>query len=845
MIMKIRVFTGIAVFAVLLAAVLSISGQSTAFSYQGQLSELGVKVTGTRIFRFTLFDENGVAIPGAMVEQNLPVNAGSFSTTLDFGSVVFPGANRTVEIAIKVNVADPYTVLSPKQPILATPYAIRSYSSLTAANANQLGGLSASQFVQQDGGGNVSIAGGLTVTGSLSLSTVNATTQYNFQGNRFLTANPVSQSLSLGLTSGSTAANFNTFVGAAAGSTNTTGVANSFFGYSSGAANIDGQRNSFFGSRSGMNNTTGSFNVFIGQDAGFNNTVGSSNTVVGASGAGGCCGFVMTGSNNSLFGSGAGSEVTSGTNNSFFGQLSGGSNTDGANNSFFGSRSGFKNTASDNAFFGSSAGTNNTTGDRNAFFGINSGFSTTTGCCNSFFGNSSGAGNTTGFGNAFFGGSAGVANTVGFSNTYYGDLAGASLSSGNNNTIIGKSSGLSILTGNDIMLAGGNASGANNLTNATAIGANSFVGSSNSMVLGSINGVNGSVADTNVGIGTISPLTRFQVKTATGNYGLTHTDGSISVGSYVGNSASGASGGWLGTQSNHKLFLFTNNGQPSLTVDTTGNVGVGTITPGSKLTVAGLIETTSGGVKFPDGSIQTTAGLLSTAAIANQTTQQAAANFNIDGTGKAAVFDSSTHYFLQGRRFISMSSENSNTMVGDGAGTSIADEPAPVSHNSFFGLQAGTSAVSGGNSFFGSQSGRSTSTGGANAFFGFGSGTFNTTGAGNTYIGNSTGQQNVTGSANTVLGFGADLTDGVNNSTAIGAGAFVTQSDSLVLGNVTDTKVGVGTTAPKAKLDVTGGNILVGSPGQGIILKSPDGATCKLMSIDNAGAMTLSPIACP
>jgi len=39
-----------------------------------------------------------------------------------------------------------------------------------------------------------------------------------------------------------------------------------------------------------------------------------------------------------------------------------------------------------------------------------------------------------------------------------------------------------------------------------------------------------------------------------------------------------------------------------------GNVGVGTITPGQKLTVAGTIESTTGGIKFPDGSVQVTAG---------------------------------------------------------------------------------------------------------------------------------------------------------------------------------------------------------------------------------------------
>lgn len=51
--------------------------------------------------------------------------------------------------------------------------------------------------------------------------------------------------------------------------------------------------------------------------------------------------------------------------------------------------------------------------------------------------------------------------------------------------------------------------------------------------------------------------------------------------------------------------------------------------------------------------------------------------------------------------------------------------------------------------------------------------------------------------------------------------------------------------AAPTKLKITGGDILIGSPGQGIILKSPGGATCKLLSIDNAGAMVLTAVACP
>ena len=39
-----------------------------------------------------------------------------------------------------------------------------------------------------------------------------------------------------------------------------------------------------------------------------------------------------------------------------------------------------------------------------------------------------------------------------------------------------------------------------------------------------------------------------------------------------------------------------------------GDVGIGTTTPSAKLTVAGTIESTTGGFKFPDGTTQTTGG---------------------------------------------------------------------------------------------------------------------------------------------------------------------------------------------------------------------------------------------
>ena len=86
----------------------------------------------------------------------------------------------------------------------------------------------------------------------------------------------------------------------------------------------------------------------------------------------------------------------------------------------------------------------------------------------------------------------------------------------------------------------------------------------------------------NLGIGTQTAQSPLTVFTSTAGYGLTHTNGTSTVGTYVN-----GSGGWLGTRSNHPLNFFTNNGFEQITLTTNGNVGIGTTAPSTRLSLNG------------------------------------------------------------------------------------------------------------------------------------------------------------------------------------------------------------------------------------------------------------------
>jgi len=204
---------------------------------------------------------------------------------------------------------------------------------------------------------------------------------------------------------------------------------------------------------------SGTNNTVVGDLAGSNLATNSSNSIFGfLSGA-----SLTTGSNNCFFGSDSGFSSTEGGSNSFFGRGTGSANTTGSSNSFFGTFAGTRNeTADDNSFFGIGSGFHNISGSGNSFFGKHSGLYNTSGKENCFFGKQSGQSNTTGLWNAFYGFKSGSSNISGTGNSFFGQKSGERNSSGSGNTFLGRGSGMNNLTGKFNTYVGMNA-GSNSL----------------------------------------------------------------------------------------------------------------------------------------------------------------------------------------------------------------------------------------------------------------------------------------------------------------------------------------------------------------------------------------------
>jgi hypothetical protein len=447
-----------------------------------------------------------------------------------------------------------------------------------------------------------------------------------------------------------------------------------------------------------------------------------------------------------------------------------------SSNAFLGFSGSLFATGTNNTATGAQALSQNAAGSQNTAIGSSSLLSNTSGSSNTAIGNGALNLNSTGSNNTASGAVALQANTTGSYNTANGIFSLFNNTTGLLNTAVG------YLSGPD--------SAHPNLSNSTAIGANATVTASNSMVLGSIAGVNGAGLSTNVGIGTTAPLFALDVH-GTGNFTgpITFASSQTFPNTVSGVTAgTGLTGG--GTTGNVTLNLDTTK-IPQLNVS---NTFVGDQTVSGNLSSTGLMT----GSGFQIGS-----NLFAFGSYANS-------NAFLGFSGNATMTGGSNTANGYGAL-----SSNTTGLGNTASGLVALTFNTTGQYNTGYGLQAlffNTTGVE--NTATGAGSLPHNTTGGFNTVIGEGTMYDNTSGNNNTAVGGGALFYNVTGSNNSALGYNAGVgssNSNLTNAGAIGANAEVDESNAIVLGSINgvnnataNTNVGIGTTAPAFTLDVHG-----------------------------------------
>ncbi len=742
--------------------------QSTEITYQGQLQNSSMPASGNFDFEFLLFDSSagGTQIGSAITRNGVAVVGGIFSVNLDFGAS-FPGATRFLEIRVRQAGGGAFTTLAPRQSVTSTPYAVKSLTAENAANAtnavnatnatNATNASNATTATSFSGAliGDVTGTQGATTVARLQGRSVASTAPLNDQVLKFNTAAnqwlPGTDNTSTG-GGGVTAV---TATGPLASSGGTT--PNISLGQVPTANIADAAVTAPKIATGQVVKSVNTLKDDVMLAAGANITItpsGNTLTIASTGNGGGNAILNQTtpqaGANFNISGTGTANILNAGTQFNIGGNPVLGVAGQG------------------NLFAGLSSGAANPTGNQNSFFGAASGFSTTTGSNNVFVGNGAGSINTTGASNSFVGQAVGTSNTTGVANSFFGSFAGNSNTTGSNNTAIGDQANV----------------GSGNLSFATAIGAQTTVSTNNTVVLGrnvdtvqvpgSLN-----VAGTftgNINGASITNLNASNISTGTLNNARL---GVIPV----------ANGG-TGSATQNFVDLTTAQtiaGNKTFSATLSGNVVNATtqysLAGGRILSSPGLNNLFAG---FGAGRDNTSSGN-------NSFVGHAAGLMNTTGANNA--------FFGANVGFLNTTG-GSNAFFGSEAGFSNTTG----GDNAFFGFIAGQSNTTGGsNAFFGRSAGQSNTAGGANAFFGLGTGSLTTTGSNNAFFGTGSGQVNTTGSNNTAIGNDAEVSvNNLNFATAIGAGAVVSTNNAVVLGRAANDNVGIGTTAPTAKLTVAG-----------------------------------------
>lgn len=108
-----------------------------AFTYQGRLTHDGGPANGTYDFLFTLYDavSGGSQVGPQLTIGDISVSQGLFTVSLNFGSGIFTGDARWLQISVRPGGSSSFYVnLSPRQILNPTPYAVYAPSAGTVGS---------------------------------------------------------------------------------------------------------------------------------------------------------------------------------------------------------------------------------------------------------------------------------------------------------------------------------------------------------------------------------------------------------------------------------------------------------------------------------------------------------------------------------------------------------------------------------------------------------------------------------------------------------------------------------------------------------------------------------------
>lgn len=96
----------------------------TSFSYQGTLEDSGQPANGSYDLQFRVTTSANAQVGAVLVSDDVAVWGGVFTVQLDFGSNIFTGSDRLLEIGVRPGASSgAFTILTPSTPLHPAPYA--------------------------------------------------------------------------------------------------------------------------------------------------------------------------------------------------------------------------------------------------------------------------------------------------------------------------------------------------------------------------------------------------------------------------------------------------------------------------------------------------------------------------------------------------------------------------------------------------------------------------------------------------------------------------------------------------------------------------------------------------